>query len=104
MSVILAGVVALAVAANQIGRLGVAEWLVSLALIMLAIAMYVGNAALISHYIRKNAPEFANDEMWELTAGLGIVPRWVSCIGLLSISALIAALVPWLISLLQMAL
>lgn len=47
-------------------------------------------------YIKKRAPEFANDEMWEFTAGMGVVPKWVSYIGLLAISALIAAVLPWI--------
>ena len=37
---------------------------------------------------------------WELTAGTGIVPKWVSWLGLLAISALITAILPWIIYLL----
>ena len=40
--------------------------------------------------------------MWEMTADLGIVPKWVSMIGLLSISALITAVVPWIIELIKL--
>jgi len=54
---------------------------------------------LIRYYIKLRTPEFANDEDWDKTAGLGIVPRWVSVIGLLSISALITAILPWIIAL-----
>jgi hypothetical protein len=36
-----------------------------------------------------------------LTAGLGIVPKWISAIGLLLISALITAILPWVIELLK---
>jgi len=36
----------------------------------------------IRRYITKRAPQMANDSMWELTAGMGIVPRWVSEMGL----------------------
>jgi hypothetical protein len=35
--------------------------------------------------------------IWEMTAGMGIVPKWVSVIGLLAVSAFIVAVVPWLV-------
>jgi hypothetical protein len=58
---------------------------------------YVGSALLIKRYIEKNAPESANsDEVlpgiqsWELTAGTGVVPKWVSLVGLLAFGFLLA--------------
>ncbi len=68
---------------------------------MLSAVLYFTNVFLIRYYIRKRTPELANDEMWEMTAGLGIVPKWVSVIGLLSISAIITAVVPWIIALIR---
>jgi hypothetical protein len=49
--------------------------------------------------LKKRAPEFAANDIWELTAGTGIVPKWVSIIGLLPYSAFIVAALPWIISL-----
>ena len=34
-------------------------------------------------------------QLWELTAGLGMVPKWVSLIGILAISAAITASGSW---------
>jgi hypothetical protein len=34
-------------------------------------------------------------------AGTGIVPKWVSSIGLISISAAIAAVLPWIVAILK---
>lgn len=73
------------------------RWFVTVCLLVLAVVLYMINNRLIVHYIRSRAPEFANAGDWELTAGLGIVPQWVSWIGLLSISALLAAAIPWIV-------
>jgi len=61
--------------------------------------LYVMDALLMKYYIEKNAPEFASDEefypggpqKWELTAGLGIVPKWVSFIGIVGIGFMLAS-------------
>ena len=49
------------------------------------------------NYIRNRAPDFASKQevapgvpMWYLTAGTGVVPNWVSIIGLLSFAFLLA--------------
>lgn len=95
MAIIIPGAVILAVVSMRITRyFGVEKWQVSLGLLGLAFALYVVNSLLIQHFIRKRAPELATDETWELTAGLGIVPKWVSFLGLLSISAVITAVLP----------
>jgi hypothetical protein len=70
---------------------GTPPWVAGVVLCAMGAGLYLGNALLIRSYIIRRAPEFANDEMWELTAGLGIVPRWVSFLGLLAIPAFIAA-------------
>ena len=65
---------------------------------------YLLNISLIQYFIKRKNPDFASNEetfsnikKWELTAGTGIVPKWVSIIGLLSISAFVTAVVPWII-------
>ena len=91
-----------AVAMNLTRALEIPKWKMTICLIALAVCLYFLNVVLIRYFIRKRAPEFANDQMWEATAGTGIVPKWVSSIGLFSISALIAAVVPWIIALFKL--
>src|SRR5262245_1734398 len=64
-------------------------WLVVLLLVGLGVGFYGANAVLMHYYIRLRTPDFLSRqkvfggfEAWELTAGLGIVPKWVSVIGL----------------------
>lgn len=59
-------------------------WVAGIALCVVGVVLYLSNVVLIRSYISKRAPELANDEMWELTDGTGIVPKWVSFLGLLS--------------------
>jgi hypothetical protein len=80
---------------------GAPSWLYFLALPILGVVCYVTNGILTGYYIEKRAPDFANSERvfgdvrtWELTAGLGIVPKWVSWIGLMSIACFVALLMP----------
>jgi len=109
MKVIIIGIFIFAVAAMRITRYsGLEKWQVSLGLIGIAIFFYLLNIILIQYFIKKKTPDFASTkeafpgvQKWELTAGVGIVPKWVSAIGLLSISALITAVVPWIIALLK---
>lgn len=73
----------------------------------ISFVLYAVNCRLINGYIEKRAPAFASREqlvpgtqLWEVTAGLGIVPRWVSLIGILSVGFLLAIVVEavrWLI-------
>jgi hypothetical protein len=72
--------------------LGLASWWAYVIPLPYAVICYVTSALLMGRYIEKNAPEFANlkealpgVQSWELTAGTGVVPRWVSLIGLLAI-------------------
>lgn len=70
---------------------GTPPWAAGVLLVIIGVAFYLGSIFLIRSYVTRKAPEFANDEMWELTAGLGIVPKWVSFLGILAIPAFIAA-------------
>ena len=87
---------------------GLEKWQVSIGLIGFSVLLYFLNIWLIHYFIKKRIPDFASSEevipgvqKWELTAGIGIVPKWVSVIGLLSISALITAVLPWVIRMLK---
>jgi len=84
----------------------------------IGIACYVVNVALIKHYLDKGVPGLleidaalpppteGQEYLWEKTDGTGIVPKWVSCIGLLPMAALpiggvllLIALIKWVITL-----
>jgi len=103
------GIFIFAVAGMRITKyFGLERWQVSLGLVGVAILLYLLNTILIQYFIKRRAPHFASSEKvapsvqkWELTAGLRIVPKWVSALGLLAISALITALLPWIIALLK---
>lgn len=79
-------------------------WVYYAVLVVLSFALYFANSVLIRRYIARRAPEFASHakvgpggvEKWELTAGSGAVPRWVSYLGLASIASLVALLFPLL--------
>jgi len=89
----------------------VEKWQTSVGLILLAGLFYISNILLIRYFINKKAsrllemdlilppPPKGKEYLWEKTAGTGIVPKWVSVIGLLSISAFITAVVPWVFAL-----
>lgn len=86
--------------------LGWPYWTYHLLVIAVGVILYVINGFLIIKFIRKRAPEYASSEevlpgvqKWELTAGTGVVPKWVSYIGLASIPFLLASpleLIAWL--------
>lgn len=109
MTIIIFGTFVFGVFAMRVTRYFELErWQASLGLILLAILLYLLGNFLIQYFIKKQTPEMASSEevipgvqLWELTAGLGVVPLWVSYIGLLSISALITAILPWVIELLK---
>jgi hypothetical protein len=68
-------------------------------LFIAGVLLYFINIMLIRHFIKRKAPS-SFDGSWEMTAGTGIVPKWVSELGLVGIgfilSALILALLLWL--------
>lgn len=70
---------------------GTPPWLAGVVLCIAGVSLYVGNVVLIRYYVIKRAPELANEGLWEVTAGTGVVPKWVSFLGLLAIPAFIAA-------------
>jgi len=82
-------------------------WTYHVLVISTAVLLYLINNILVAGFIRKRAPEFlSKDEVmpgwqkWELTAGTGIVPKWVSLIGMTSIAFFLASpfeLVAWLL-------
>ena len=95
----LAGIAILSVAAMRIARAyEISRAVVAMSLLCVGLLLYVVSAFLTHRYIRQRSPEFASDEMWELTAGIGIVPRWVSLIGIVGFSAIGAAVIPWLVA------
>ena len=80
------------------------KWQVSAALAGFSVLLYLINTWLIMYFIKQRTPDFLSSEevipgvqKWEVTAGVGIVPKWVSLIGFLSISVLIAAILSWII-------
>jgi hypothetical protein len=83
-------------------KLGIPFWSYYVVLPLLAMIFYVLNSFLTMHFIQNRAPEFVSTEegprgtqKWEMTAGTGIVPKWVSWIWVASIASLIALLMPF---------
>jgi hypothetical protein len=86
-------------------------WAYHVLVISVGVVLYLVNNFLIVGLVRRRAPDFASDDevmpgvqKWELTAGTGIVPKWVSFIGLLSIAFVLASpfeLVAWLMRTMQ---
>ena len=54
----------------------------ALSLTGVGVAMYFLNVVLIRSYISKNAPLTVVLDTWEETSGKGVVPKWVSVLGL----------------------
>ncbi|MDZ7657784.1 hypothetical protein [Fodinibius sp.] len=105
--IILGTIVLSSAAINLVNQFSIKRWMMTLILIGLAGLLYFINVFLIKYYIKKNAPTLWNKkesisgiQNWELTANTGVVPNWVSWLGILSISALITAIVLWVIALL----
>lgn len=85
---------------------------IGIVLIVVALILYVGNVLLIKWFIERRAPGLLDIDLalpkprdgepylWERTAGTGIVPRWVSVLGLASIplglAGLIVLVIAWL--------
>ncbi len=72
--------------------------MIAVILIIAGIMGYVLNVLLIAYFINKTRPGYwAEDETpdkngtyeWEHTAGTGIVPKWVSLIGLIAVLQLV---------------
>ena len=57
-------------------------------LIGVGVVLYLMGTMLTGAFISRRAPETLEDDTWEATAGTGIVPKWVSVIGLLGLGFL----------------
>lgn len=97
---ILAAAIGVAVKWSLI-QIGAPSWSYYPVVVVLAVVLHLINVILIRRYISRRAPAFAStDEVspgvqaWELTAGTGVVPEWVSLIGLAAMGSLLALLMP----------
>ena len=85
-------------------ELGFKSWIYYIVLTLLGLSLYFINVILIKHFINKDDPNFASSEeiiigqkkfqRWELTAGTGVVPKWVSWVGLSAIACFLSLLFP----------
>lgn len=87
---------------------GLPFWVGTVFLLSLATILYTLNILLMRHYIEKGAPGLLDidvdfpppknggEYLWEMTAGSGIVPKWVSWIGMGAIACVGGACL-WLI-------
>ena len=64
--------------------------------------LYFINIFLIRWFIIRRAPKMADKSRWEATSGKGIVPKWVSEIGLFGIAFVPSGLVVALLLVLDM--
>lgn len=62
-------------------------------LIGIGVILHFANVFLIRHFLLRNAPSTIAEGTWEATAGKGVVPRWVSALGLMGIGLVPAGIV-----------
>lgn len=62
-------------------------------LIGVGVVLHFANVFLIRHFLLRNAPETIDQGTWEATAGKGVVPRWVSVLGLIAVGIIPAGIV-----------
>lgn len=99
MAIVICGVLILAVLSFRLmTAFHLQRWQITAALLVLGVFLHVFSAFLTKAFIQRRALDFANDQDWELTAGLGIVPKWVSAIGLVALSAVVTAVLPWVVA------
>jgi len=79
--------------------------LTGIILLLASVVCYITNIVLIRHYLNKSIPGVleideilsppppGKEYLWEKTAGSGIVPKWVSIIGLSSIPLLVIGVI-----------
>jgi hypothetical protein len=65
----------------------------ALSVVGIGLAMYVGNMTLVYVYIKHRAPSTLVDDTWADTAGKGIVPQWVSALGLIGTGLILSGLI-----------
>lgn len=102
------GAVSMMAASGFVEAAGITFGWGALFLVVLGLVLYFLNIALIRYYIQKNArgvleldelygrPMEDGDYLWEKTAGIGMVPKWVSGIGIWSYASFVGAVV-WVI-------
>jgi hypothetical protein len=52
-------------------------------LVLFGLILYFAHVLLIRFFLQRNAPATLVGGSWEATAGTGVVPRWVSSMGLI---------------------
>lgn len=57
------------------------------------LAAYFVNTALIGYFSTRGAPATLENDTWEQTAGKGVVPKWVSIIGLIGMAFIPSGLI-----------
>lgn len=66
---------------------------------VVGVVLYFLNVFLIRSYVGRHNPTLIDSDEWEDTAGTGVVPKWVSLIGLIGMgfipSGLVVALLLW---------
>lgn len=68
-------------------------YLFALSISGFGVVLYIVNITLIQYFIAKKEPTTLENGSWEQTAGKGIVPKWVSQIGLIGIGFVPAGLI-----------
>ena len=84
-------------------------WWSAIFLGVIAFILYVSGVLLMKYYLEKNAPGVLDldaaygkpmrdgEYLWEKTAGTGVVPKWVSWIGMAAF-ACVAGITIWMIT------
>lgn len=80
-------------------------WIGTPVLVSFAVILYGLNIVLIRHFIKKHEPgllevdavlpppEKGQNYFWEMTAGTGIVPKWVSWVGMGAVACVVGGCV-----------
>jgi len=99
------------ISAILVSSMGLPSWTYYACLIFIGGAFFDTAHVLTQTFIRKRSPDFLSSEKvfggmqpWEMTAGTGIVPRWVSLIHMLAFSSLLALFFPLLTSVIGISL
>lgn len=86
-------------------QLGAPNWAFYAIALITGLVLYATGAILTQSYISKrvgfdSGTAFGDTQAWELTAGTGVVPKWVSWIGIFGMCFLLAIpfqLVAWMV-------
>ena len=74
----------------------------SVIMMILAILLYALNVFLVTHYVKKRTGINLDDPRFDLTAGTGITPKWISHIFFYSVAAFIMSLVPLILEAIEL--